>query len=253
MPLTSLEAGLLYSAFGAFLGATFVGIEVARGRRKGRGLHPMLGVGTVLLGLFVTSTLFRVGAAAFAQRYEFVALIALVVASGAFFVHGRRESPLLAALAAPAVALLLVFVLVLVPGADGSDPDLALGRAVHIGFAVVGFAGFTVAAAVGVLYLWTIRILKRNPAAAIARRMPALERLDALNLRAVVVGLPSLALSLLTGWLFIETTRSWWIDCSAMPRKLSRSRNASSGARGPTLAGSPRSTSGTAMPRASSR
>jgi len=212
MPLTSLEAGLLYSALGAFLGATFVGIEVARGRRRGRGLQPMLGVGTVLLGLFVTLMLFRVGGAAFAQRYEFVALIALVVAAGAFFAHGRREGPLLPALAAPTVALLLVFVLVLVPRADGSAPDPALGRAVHIGFAVVGFAGFTVAAAVGVLYLWTIRILKRNPAAAIARRLPALERLDSLNLRAVAIGLPSLALSVFTGWLFVETTRLWWID-----------------------------------------
>ncbi len=212
MPLTSVEAGLLYSALGAFLGAAFVGVQVARGRRRGRGLRPMLGVGTVLLGVFLTATLLRAGPAALGQRYEFVALIALVVASGAFFAHRGREGPALPAVAAPTVALLLVFVVVLAPRSDGSAPDLRFGRAVHIVFAILGFAGFTVAAAVGVLYLWTIRVLKRDPAAAVARPLPALERLDILNFRAVAIGLPFLALSILSGWLFVDTTLSWWID-----------------------------------------
>jgi ABC-type transport system involved in cytochrome c biogenesis permease subunit len=99
------------------------------------------------------------------------------------------------------------------------------GKVAHIVLASLGFAGFSVSAGVGLLYLRRIRLLKRTPAAALGGgSMPSLERLDRVNFIAAVLGFPCLALSLLAGRLFLAKFAregvTWWLDPTVLVATL---------------------------------
>src|SRR5918912_200192 len=66
-------------------------------------------------------------------------------------------------------------------------------------FRLVGFAGFTIAAALAGVYLWQERRLKRREAAVLRVRVPALAALDALSARAILVAPPAPTLGIAAG------------------------------------------------------
>lgn len=215
--LTPVESGLLYTAFLAFAGGSVVGLRVARGDRRSRPLRSMLGVGiAALTGLFLAVAI-REGYVPLQQRYEALVVAAWGLGVGALYVGRRGGVPMLGAVAAPTLALLTLFALLLVPEADGTGSGAAAGRIAHIVLASLGFAGFSVSAGVGLLYLRQIRLMKLSPSAAIgAGGMPSLEKLDRLNFLSAAFGFPCLALSLLAGKLFLGGIAPegviWWLD-----------------------------------------
>jgi ABC-type uncharacterized transport system permease subunit len=213
--LTPVEGGLLYATLAVFAGAAIVGFRVITGRRRGRPLRPMLATGMVTLTLLLLALTFRTGLPLI-RRFEVILVATWLLAAGGYLIDRRKPMPLLRAVAAPTFALLTLFVFLLVPEEGGATPDVTAGKVAHVVLAILGFVGFSVAAGVGALYIWQIRLLKRNPQAAVSRHGPSLERLDRLNLYAASFGLPFLALSLLSGWLFIAVTPEirarWWLD-----------------------------------------
>lgn len=214
--LTPVEGGLLYAALAVFAGAAMVGLRVITGRRRGRPLRPMLATGTIALTLLLVVLTVRTGQLPLIRRFEVILVATWLLAIGGYVIDRRRQMRLLVAVAAPTLALLTLFAFLLVPEEGGVPQDFTAGKVAHIVLATLGFVGFSVAAGVGALYLWQIRLLKRDPRAAVSRRGPSLERLDRLNLYAASFGLPFLALSLLSGWLFIAVTPDiaarWWLD-----------------------------------------
>jgi ABC-type transport system involved in cytochrome c biogenesis permease subunit len=216
--LTPLESGLLYLALGAFGGASVVGIRVVGGDRGSRSLQPMLAAGTAALMALVLILALRQGQVPVQQRYELLVVSALALGAGSLWVGRRGGLPMLYPVAAPTLALLTFFAILLVPGEDGDTAaGAAAGKVAHIVLASLGFAGFSVSAGVGLLYLRQIRLLKRSPSAALgAGGMPALERLDRVNFLAAAFGFPCLALSLLAGRLFLKGFAregvTWWLD-----------------------------------------
>jgi len=210
--LSAVESGLLYTALCVYGGASVVGLRVVTGRRHGRALRPMLWVGVAVLTAFLAAAAFRHGGLPILYRHEVLLVAAWALSLGASYMSRRLNLPALAAVAAPTLALLTFFALLLIPGASGDRTATGIGIASHILLAILGFAGFSVSAGVGALYLWQIRLLKRDPTAAVARRMPALEKLDRLNFVAAAAGFPCLALSLLAGWLFLGEDVRWWVD-----------------------------------------
>src|SRR5690606_25775992 len=70
----------------------------------------------------------------------------------------------------------------------------------HVILAFVGYAGLTVAAAAGLMYLMQFRELKSKHFGAIFRFFPALETLDRLGRGGILVGFPFLTLSVIAGW-----------------------------------------------------
>ncbi|MHC4549696.1 MAG: cytochrome c biogenesis protein CcsA [Planctomycetota bacterium] len=214
--LTPVESGMLYTALGVFGGASIVALRVVAGQRRGRVLSPMLALGVALLTLFLLANAAREGQLPILHRYEVLVVAAWALGLGAWYVSRRMRLPLLAAVAAPTVALLTFFGVLLVPSQGGAAGEFGLGVLSHIVLAILGFAGFSVSAGVGALYLWQIRLLKRDPTTAVARQMPALEKLDRLNFLGAALGFPPLALSVLAGWLFLgsvgETGARWWLD-----------------------------------------
>ena len=210
---TPFEGGLLYAALGVFGGASVVGLRVVGGRRRGRALRPMLATGVTLLTVFLLAGAIKTGGLPVGQRHDVLLMAAWGIGLGAWYVSRRMELPILAAVTAPTLALLTLFGLLLVPREGGGVVEAGLGKTSHIVLAVLGFAGFSISAGVGALYLWQIRLLKNDPTAAVARRMPALEKLDRVNFLTAAFGFPCLALSLLAGWLFLgQSSGRWWLD-----------------------------------------
>jgi ABC-type uncharacterized transport system permease subunit len=66
--------------------------------------------------------------------------------------------------------------------------------AAHVGLVLLGFAGFTVAAALAVVYLWQDRRLKRHAPGLLRVRAPSLSALDVIAARTVAVALAALTL-----------------------------------------------------------
>ncbi len=71
--------------------------------------------------------------------------------------------------------------------------------AIHVTTALIGHAFFILAFAIGILYIFQIRQLKSLRPSGLFFRLPALEDLDQLNLRAVVIGLPLMTFSMVLG------------------------------------------------------
>jgi ABC-type uncharacterized transport system permease subunit len=69
----------------------------------------------------------------------------------------------------------------------------------HVGFVLVAFAGFTLAAALSAFYLWQERRLKRRVVTILRRPAPSLATLDRLASRTVLFSLPVLTLGLAVG------------------------------------------------------
>lgn len=97
----------------------------------------------------------------------------------------------------PVAAVLLV--LAWVGGGTGveqrDDPGWTL--AAHAGLMLAGFAAFTIAAAMAVLYLWEERRLKRRDTGVF--RLPPLEALDRLSARVALVGEALLTAGIVVG------------------------------------------------------
>jgi ABC-type uncharacterized transport system permease subunit len=76
--------------------------------------------------------------------------------------------------------------------------------ALHVGFVLAAFAGFTLAAALAGVYLLEDRRLKRRAADILALRLPSLVTLERLTVRTVAVSLPLLTLGLAAGFVRLE-------------------------------------------------
>jgi HemX protein len=70
---------------------------------------------------------------------------------------------------------------------------------VHVAFALVSFAGFTVAGGLAALELWQERVLKTDPAGLLRLRVPSLVALDRLTVTTVAVSLAALTAGILPG------------------------------------------------------
>ena len=120
---------------------------------------------------------------------------------GVYLVWGCRAPFRLLGLAVmPLAALLLA--LAWAAGGAGEPARSEFGDvflAFHVGLVLAGFAGFTVAAGLALLYLWQERRLKRRSPRVLRLRAPSLETLDGLTGRTIAVALPALTLGIGVG------------------------------------------------------
>jgi ABC-type uncharacterized transport system permease subunit len=80
--------------------------------------------------------------------------------------------------------------------ASASTHYSTLFLALHVGFVLAAFAGFTVAAGLAGLYLWQERRLKRHDARILRRPAPSLVAVEQLVARTILVALPLLTVGL---------------------------------------------------------
>ena len=69
----------------------------------------------------------------------------------------------------------------------------------HVGFVLLAFAGFTLAAALSALYLWQERRLKHRRAGGLLGRAPSLHTLETFSARTIAVALPALTIGIAAG------------------------------------------------------
>ena len=77
--------------------------------------------------------------------------------------------------------------------------------ALHVGFVLAAFAGFTLAAALSGLYVWQERRLKRRKTGGLLGRTPSLLTLDTVAGRTVAVALPALTIGIVAGLLRLQS------------------------------------------------
>ncbi len=82
---------------------------------------------------------------------------------------------------------------------------------VHVTFAFVGYAFFVLSFASGLSYIILERRMKSKTTGTLFRRLPPLEKVEDLNMRAITYGFPMLTLAMITGSIWSEHTRGvWW-------------------------------------------
>jgi ABC-type uncharacterized transport system permease subunit len=126
---------------------------------------------------------------------------------GAYLVWGCRPPFRLLGLAVMPVASLLL-VLAWAAGGIGEPQRSEFGDvflAFHVGLVLAAFAGFTIAAALAVLYLWQERRLKSRAPGVLRLRAPSLETLDSLAGRTIAVALPALTIGIGIGFARLES------------------------------------------------
>lgn len=122
----------------------------------------------------------------------------LVVA--AYLIWGcRPRYRLLGAAVMPLAAVLLAVSYAGGGTSGGGGRYSSVFLVLHVGLVLVGFAGFTLAAALAALYLWQERRLKRREARILRVGVPSLVTLDDLAGRTIAVALPSLSVGILVG------------------------------------------------------
>jgi len=84
-----------------------------------------------------------------------------------------------------------------------SPPIQSAVLTLHIGANVLGLVAFALAFAAGLAYLLQERLLRRRQLSGVFQRLPSLDVLDTMGLRAVLVGFPLLTFGMITGtfWL----------------------------------------------------
>jgi ABC-type uncharacterized transport system permease subunit len=120
---------------------------------------------------------------------------------GAYLIWGCQPRYRLLGLTVLPIAVIL-FVLARVGGGTGIGDRSQYSNlflVLHVGLVLAAFAGFTLAAALSVLYLWQERRLKRRETTILRLRAPALSRLDDLSARTIAVALPALTLGIIVG------------------------------------------------------
>ena len=119
----------------------------------------------------------------------------------AYLIWGCRARYRLLGLAVtpPAVALFVVARLGGGTELGGRSNYSNLFLVLHVGLVLAAFAGFTLAAGLAAVYLFQERRLKRHDAAILRVPAPALQTLDSLAARTIVVSLPALTLGIAVG------------------------------------------------------
>jgi ABC-type uncharacterized transport system permease subunit len=119
----------------------------------------------------------------------------------AYLIWGCRARYRLLGLAVTPLAVALFIVARLGGGTElGARSNYSnLFLVLHVGLVLAAFAGFTLAAGLAAVYLFQERRLKRHDAAILRVPAPALQTLDALAARTIVVSLPALTLGIAVG------------------------------------------------------
>jgi ABC-type transport system involved in cytochrome c biogenesis permease subunit len=197
--LLHATALLFYVAAAALLGAVFV-------RRRAGSRAAVTSIAAITAGAVAHASALIL----FAQRYGELPLVGLAPSLSTlglitivFLLISTMlsDSRAVSLIIVPIVACFVLGALIIgiAPGGKAMafrGPWFAL----HVLFAVAAYAGLTVSAAAGLLYLLQFRELKGKRLGRVFRFFPPLPTLDTVGKAGLVVGFPSLTVALLVGW-----------------------------------------------------
>jgi ABC-type uncharacterized transport system permease subunit len=178
--------------------AVALGAEARRPGRAGR-----LAIWGVRLGWLLQTALLAVQAVRadgfpWADPAGALTLLAWL-AVGGYLIWGCRPRYRLLGLGVMPLAAGLLLLAYALGGADGDADGSSLLLGVHVALMLAAFAGFTIAGALGVLYLLEVRRLKQREPRILRFRLPPLEALERLSARTLAVSLGVLVLGVCFG------------------------------------------------------
>jgi len=132
---------------------------------------------------------------------ETIGFLAWVAVGVFLFMERKRPLPAVGAVVAPG-SLVLLLAARLSPEADSTNLAMGVVGRVHILLAAIGISFFAVAASSALLYLLEERQLKRRRLTTVVKRGAALETLDRVAHRYVLIGFPIFTVALVAG--------VWW-------------------------------------------
>lgn len=192
-----------YVALGGYLAAAgLLGASFVRGGRNlpvGATVSLALGFAAHVAGLVVYAM--EWGEPPLVGLGPSLSTLALIIALGALSLATLRAVSPLGLVLVPLVVVLIGAALW--SGVRPSGEHLAfrgLWFVLHVVFALVGYAALALAFAAGLMYLLQFRELKSKHFGAVFRFFPALDTLDRVGKRALLVGFPALSLALVLGW-----------------------------------------------------
>lgn len=135
--------------------------------------------------------------------HEALAVSSLLISLGYLITMSRHRLTVLGAFITPVT--LLLFLGASLGGRVASVPEGVLPALLplHVTVNVLGIVAFALASAAATGYLIQERLLRHRHVVGVFQRLPALDVLDSLGFRLVVVGFPLFTIGLLTGTLWV--------------------------------------------------
>ena len=167
-------------------------------------LASMGAVGSGLLAqtIFIVLRSIETGHGPYTDSFEVAVFCSWLIVGVYLFLHWHYKIKDLGAFAVPLVFLILLNAAFLSQeGLKESKSELHLWLTLHRSLSIVGYATFTMAFVVGVMYLIQENQLKNKKLGMMYFRMPSLEILDNLNFKVITIGFPLFTLGFMTGTL----------------------------------------------------
>ncbi len=147
--------------------------------------------------------------------HESLSFFAWMIMGVLLLTHLKYKVKVLGAFLTPIALILMLFALALPKEILPLAPVLrSYWHPVHVIFAFLGNAFFTLTFCCGILYLIQEHQLKSKKMGALSKRLPSLKVLDDLNYRSLTLGFPMLTLGIITGAVWAEYAwgRYWGWD-----------------------------------------
>jgi len=196
---------VLYLVAGVLYAVHFGG----RNPQVGRAASTVLVVG-VLAHTFVIGMLtMQAGHVPFAGTTPAISTFVWLLALSYLYVEIATDERAMGVFIVP-----LLVVLQAIPGfqagpAETADPVLMSGWfGVHVSSLLFAYASFALACVIGITYVLLFKEIKAKHLGFFYARLPSLEVLDTMNLRAVAIGWVFLTVGVLVGWIWASQARA---------------------------------------------
>jgi ABC-type uncharacterized transport system permease subunit len=148
--------------------------------------------------------------------FESLSALAFAIACVYLYIEARQKNPMTGIF-----VVSIVFVLETLSSAfihrTGPTPEILRSAlfGVHAGAAILGYCGFAVATIYGLLFLALYHELKSRRFSIVYDRLPPLEVLAAMNIRALTIGFSFLSVAILVGTLWVLDARDAAVGAAA--------------------------------------
>jgi cytochrome c-type biogenesis protein CcsB len=172
----------------------------------------ILGLGFVSHSLTFVLRYIEAGHTPVVNLHESLSFFAWMVVGFFLLLRSQYRVEVLGAFISTLALLLIIWAATLPKAIPPHPPALrSWWLPIHVTFAFVGDAIFTLAFCAGVIYLIQERLVKTKRVGGLSGRLPSLEILDAINYRALTIGFPLLTIGIITGAVWAEYAwGSYW-------------------------------------------
>ncbi|KAF0181026.1 MAG: cytochrome c assembly protein [Nitrospirae bacterium] len=201
-------------ALTCYFAAAIIGmVDLIRGSKDASKLTVWItAVGFILHTAAIIYRYLSAGQVPITSMHESASFFAWCIALLYLVTHFRYRIGILGSFILPLIFLMMLASAMLPREIKPLSPALQSSwLLIHTVFAFLGFAAFTVAFGVGIMYLLQEHYLKTKKLSGLFLRLPNIQVLDEINYRMITLGFPLLTLAIITGALWAEDAwGSYW-------------------------------------------